>query len=439
MASFSALKTELINYFKSPYEIEKWDEDFGTKLSFWLKILAIDFIISAIITIIMSIIEGLGIFSMENHAVLEMMESLSPVVFIILAVFMIPFIEELVFRLPLRNRFNPLFRLITLFSRIFGKQVHQDMKEAFESIYAKYFKIIFYSSALIFALLHITNYDMSFTLLLFMPLLILPQLLFGMFGGYIRLKLGFFWGACLHFAHNLIFLSIPLIMMMNSDEYKFNNDAVDAIFLSTENVSIQIEESDFSFFSSKHAQFSDDSLSFKDYGLNEIILMLLDVREELVKFENVPYSKGLRLECNAKVLNDSVDINKALLEQLEKHYHFRISQQTSLEKGLEIFIADTAKFTQNTKAPSNETYNTHISSSFGSMEMTNVSLGDLAETLSKNMNQPVSYTGSSKHRIDISYDTGSTDEIKKVLFDKLGLKFKDIKQEQSYYLVEGVE
>ncbi len=228
-------------------------------------------------------------------------------------------------------------------------------------------------------------------------------------------------------------------MMMNSDEYRFKNDAVDTIYLSTENVSIQIEESDFSFFSSKHAQFSDDSLSFKDYGLNEIILMLLDVREELVKFEEVPYSQNLILDCKAKALKDSVNLNKELLDQLQAHYHFRISQQTSLEKGLEIFIADTAIFTQNTKLKSTETYNTHISSSFGSMEMTNVSLRDLSETLSRNMNQPVSFLGSSKRRIDISYDTGNAEEIKKVLFDKLGLKFKDIKQEQSYYLVEGVE
>ncbi len=439
MASFSALKTELFDFFKSPSEIEKWDEEFGTKLSFWLKILAIDFLLSFAITVVMSVASELGLFDAENHEVMEMMKNMTPVGFMFMAVIFIPFIEELVFRLPLRYNSNLLFKIVEVLSSIFGKNVKNEVKSGFQSIYTKHFKVIFYTSALFFALLHILNYQISLSVVLFSPLLIMPQLLFGMFGGYIRLKLGFFWGACLHFAHNLIFLSIPLIMMMNDGEYKFKNDAVDTIFLSTENVSIQIEESDFSFFSNANAQFSDDSLSFKDYGLNDIISMLLDVREDLIKFRNIPYSQNLRLECKAKVMKDSVDLKKELLAQLKAHYHFKISQETSVEKGLELIIADTAKFTQNTKAPSNDTYSSQSSSSFGGVEMTNVSLRDLAETLSKNMNQPVSFNGSSKRRIDISYDTESADEIKKVLFDKLGLKFKEIELEQSYYLVEGVE
>ncbi len=439
MASFTELKNELVDFFKNPKEVVSWDTNFSEKLNFWLKILLLDFIASAAITVVMSVFESFGLFSTDNHAVLDMMESMTPLMFLLMAVFLIPFIEELFFRLPLRNKSNPAFRMVTFFSRLFGKSVHQDMKRAFESIYANYYKIIFYSSAISFALLHVSNYEMSLSVLIFIPLLILPQLLFGIFGGYIRLKLGFFWGTCLHFAHNLIFLSIPMIMMMSGDEFKFKNDKLDAIFLSTDNVSIQIEESDFSFFPKAHAQFSDDSLSFKDYGLNEIIRMLLDVRPDLIKFDKAPYSQNLRLECKAKVLKDSVDINKELLEQLQEHYHFKLSQKTSLVKGLEIYIADSAKFAQNTEAESNKTYNTHISTSFGKMEMSNVNLRDLAETLSTNMNQPVIFSGSNKRKIDISYDTGSEDEIKKVLFDKLGLKFKEIELEQSYYMVEGVE
>ncbi len=439
MTSFSALKTELIDFFKSPAEIEKWDEEFGTKLGFWLKILVIDFLISFVITVVMSVASELGLFDAENHEVLEMMKNMTPVGFMFTAVIFIPFIEELFFRLPLRYKSNLPFKIVEVLSGIFGKNVKNEVKSGFQSIYARYFKIIFYSSASLFALLHIMNYQLSLSVVLFAPLLILPQFLFGIFGGFIRLKLGFFWGACLHFAHNLIILSIPLLMMINDGESLFKEDAAETIFLSTDNVSIQIEESDISFFSNAHAQFSEDSLSFEDYGLNEIISILLDVREDLIKFRNIPYSQNLRLECKAKVLNDSVDLNKELLEQLKAHYHFKISQETSVEKGLELFIADTAKFTQNSKAPSNDTYSSQSSSSFGGVEMTNVSLRDLAETLSKNMNQPVSFTGSSKRRIDISYDTVSADEIKKVLFDKLGLKFKEIELEQSYYLVEGIE
>jgi membrane protease YdiL (CAAX protease family) len=437
MSNFKAIQTELIEFFKAPKEIDQSDDGFGVKLNFWFKILAIDFLFSFVITVIMSIASELGLFDAENHEVMEMMKSMTPIGFMFTAVILLPFIEEVIFRLPLRYKSNIILRGVEWFSVIFGKNVKMEVRSAFESIYAKYFKILFYTSAIFFALLHIMNYQFSFSVLLLFPLLILPQLLFGMFGGFVRLKLGFFWGASLHFAHNLIFLSVPLIMMMSDKEGIFENDDFQTFHHSTENVSIQIEETGIGFFGNKHAQFSADSLSFEGYGLNEIISMLLDVNQELIKFEEAPYSQKLRLDCKAKVLKDSIDLNKELLALLQSHYHFKISQKTSVEKGLELYIADTVKFTQNTKASSNDAYSAHTYTSFDKITMSNVNIKELAESLSTNLNLPVSFTGSSKRRIDISYKTGSTDEIKKVLFEKLGLKFKEIEQEHSYYAVEG--
>ncbi len=150
MASFKAIKTELIDFFKSPKEIEKWDEDFGTKLSFWFKILAFDFLFSFLITVVMSIASELGLFDAENHEVLEMMKNMTPLGFMLTAVILLPFFEELIFRLPLRYKSNLLFKIVEVLSSIFGKNVKNEVKSGFQSIYAKHFKIIFYTSALFF-------------------------------------------------------------------------------------------------------------------------------------------------------------------------------------------------------------------------------------------------------------------------------------------------
>jgi hypothetical protein len=68
---------------------------------------------------------------------------------------------------------------------------------------AKY-SYFFYFVAIVFALVHVTNFSpFNNKVLLFYPLFTLPQFLMGLFIGYTRMEYGFFYGVALHSLINL--------------------------------------------------------------------------------------------------------------------------------------------------------------------------------------------------------------------------------------------
>ena len=93
-----------------------------------------------------------------------------------------PIIEELLFRAPLTSFKKP-----------------------------KSFKIAFYSFALLFGLIHITNYELSTKIILLSPILILPQLLGGGYLGYIRVRFGLRWSILLHATFNFLILNLEFL------------------------------------------------------------------------------------------------------------------------------------------------------------------------------------------------------------------------------------
>ncbi|MEJ1222026.1 CPBP family intramembrane glutamic endopeptidase [Sediminicola sp. 1XM1-17] len=75
-----------------------------------------------------------------------------------------------------------------------------------------YFKHAFYTSILLFGLVHIFNFKGDLALFYFAPLLIAPQLMAGVFLGYIRVKLGLRWSILLHATFNTVLLG-PVLML----------------------------------------------------------------------------------------------------------------------------------------------------------------------------------------------------------------------------------
>lgn len=117
---------------------------------------------------------------------------------LLLAVWVVPFFEEVAFRFPLKYRFNLLFRLFDLFSP----------SKFFKRLQHHYFPAIFYLSAAIFGLAHAMNYDnqMTFVFALLVPFLIVSQFFTGLILGYLRVRLGFFWGFLFHAVWNFLFI-----------------------------------------------------------------------------------------------------------------------------------------------------------------------------------------------------------------------------------------
>jgi len=123
----------------------------------------------------------LGI-DLGEHAIESFLENYSTISLFFITVIVAPIAEETLFRGPLI-----WFR---------GK---------------KYFNYILYASILLFAGVHITNFDLPKEIYYIAPLLVLPQLILGAFLSYVRVKLGLIWSIGLHASYNAILIT-PILL-----------------------------------------------------------------------------------------------------------------------------------------------------------------------------------------------------------------------------------
>ena len=72
----------------------------------------------------------------------------------------------------------------------------------------KSFKIAFYTFALLFGSIYISNFEITTNVLLLSPLFVLPQILLGSYFGYIRVRLGLTWSMLLHGCYNGILITM---------------------------------------------------------------------------------------------------------------------------------------------------------------------------------------------------------------------------------------
>ncbi|WP_064196070.1 MULTISPECIES: type II CAAX prenyl endopeptidase Rce1 family protein [Emticicia] len=130
----------------------------------------IDFIISIILWFLTEITEKYGLFSPLNTKK-DFYYSITETV--IIGIFIAPIIEEFIFRYPLK---------------FFATK--------------KYFKWMLYIICLIFGLIHLDNYIIDNSHLLFAPLIVIIQIYGAFMFGFIRISYGFWYGVLLHMIHN---------------------------------------------------------------------------------------------------------------------------------------------------------------------------------------------------------------------------------------------
>ncbi|MBU2996159.1 CPBP family intramembrane metalloprotease [Cellulophaga baltica] len=153
------------------------------KFTAFTKILVLTIFTSFCLGILMSIIITATGAEIGNHGMDQLFEKYNEFIIFLLAVIFAPLLEELLFRAPL----------------VFFKNSH-------------FFKYAYYNSALLFGLIHLTNFE-SFTENIWLaPILVAPQIAAGFILGFTRVKLGLGWSILLHACHNGI-LIVPTLLL----------------------------------------------------------------------------------------------------------------------------------------------------------------------------------------------------------------------------------
>jgi Type II CAAX prenyl endopeptidase Rce1-like len=182
-----------------------------------------------------------GWVDIENHALNKLPENIPFPLLFVLGVTVVPLIEESIFRLPV-YRPKQSYLLISLaaslpyFASISIQQSGEEGLTLYNAwgiivplimmvfiiakkswqwtlrFWANYFPVIFFAATALFGLVHIFNYPLTPIHLLLAPLLAGPQIVVGLICGYVRVRLGFWWGVILHGLHNFIFF-LPMWFM----------------------------------------------------------------------------------------------------------------------------------------------------------------------------------------------------------------------------------
>lgn len=207
-----ALLEELWDFAKNPNE-EKY-ENYSIKHRFLLlgKILLLDFGFVLILFPILYLIDNNINFS--NHYE-EGLYLISDIILYMLLLF--PILEELIFRLPLKFKYNIVALVI---NKISDGRV--------KPIWYNYYKYIFYFFVIVFGILHLTNYEaFSKTFILISPLLVLSQTFGGFLLSFLRIRIGLVWSILTHIFFNSIIIIIGIAFMHNSTLLDISNDKIE--------------------------------------------------------------------------------------------------------------------------------------------------------------------------------------------------------------------
>ncbi len=155
------------------------------KRRLFFNVLGLKLGLTLIAGMLLGLVNQLTGTDLGGHSLETMLQEYSPLMIFFLVVIFAPVIEELIFRAPLG-----------LFRR------------------SRHFRFALYLSVIAFGFVHLFNFEEYSKLLWLAPLLVLPQLIAGVFLAFIRVRMGLLYSMLLHAAFNCIIIS-PFLLIQS--------------------------------------------------------------------------------------------------------------------------------------------------------------------------------------------------------------------------------
>lgn len=179
--------TDLLNFIKKPND-KQLALNFKQKVTFFFILFLFRIIILVFVFPILWLADLF--LPLEHNSEFLKMTFAST---LIAGVFIIPLLEELIFRYVLR------------YTKLKARFIRRERWD-------KLFPYLVYTFSILFGLIHITNFKINWLVLLFTPLIVISQLVGGFVLSFIRVRLNFRWGVGFHSFWNFTFMIVlPLI------------------------------------------------------------------------------------------------------------------------------------------------------------------------------------------------------------------------------------
>ena len=239
-----SIRKDIFTFLRNPTFKESFDSNIKTNFIVLFKVLILTYIglfVSAIPLAILEqfeIIRPIGMKTDKIYNFINENQSDYKLYFLLLVIVIYPIIEEISFRLPL-TKFNsrilqfsvsifsghlitfllknmlwwPSTSLTNFLISIFYILAISSIVFIFLNYNKKWFhnlkiywerkpNVIFYTSAVLFAVMHLLNLDLKISDLIYLPLILLPFFVYGISFGYLRIRIGFIYSIALHMLLN---------------------------------------------------------------------------------------------------------------------------------------------------------------------------------------------------------------------------------------------
>ncbi len=174
----------LRSFLKDPQYQADPETSFSYRVRTCIQLLVWALGLGVLLAMVLGILESIGPWDLDQHAFEALLEEYPAPVILALLVVVAPVFEETIFRAPLW-----FFRD------------------------SQYFKEAFYVSALLFGAVHLSNFPNFSEIWYLAVFLISPQIVLGLFLGYIRVRFGLAWAMAFHSAYNGI-LAGPFLLLL---------------------------------------------------------------------------------------------------------------------------------------------------------------------------------------------------------------------------------
>lgn len=235
---YKSLLIDLLSFIKSPKDNSSIEKSATQKIYDTIGLFFIKVIFSITVASLLQFV-----YEPENLTSTSMTERFSPLLLLVVGGIILPLFEEVTFRLSLK--FKPIYFALTsgtftyyiltkavfksrlsLVDETFWSRVTtavvvmliiylvsrtKNVKNMLQNYWQKHFRMIYYFSCVSFAWLHIFNFELNLTNLLWLPILTLPQLFSATIAGYTRVTFGFQYPLLLHMTTNFLFLSLTFL------------------------------------------------------------------------------------------------------------------------------------------------------------------------------------------------------------------------------------
>jgi membrane protease YdiL (CAAX protease family) len=201
---------KFFQFLKKPIE-GSWKLSFSKRLSYFFGLFVLNACFTFAMMVVLSGLEKNGYAEINQQGLNFFLNNMPLWLLGLLAIVLIPLLEEIIFRLPQRFKYNPSKYALWLFYKLKDDGVNskQRAKQIWKHIFGPYL----YISTILFSLVHLTNFELGEMPLYVFPILVLPYFLAGLIISFLRIVFNFWTGFLFHAIHNAFFLFLSLVVL----------------------------------------------------------------------------------------------------------------------------------------------------------------------------------------------------------------------------------